>query len=147
MCVSDLGHNWSRQWLVAYSAPSLYLKQCWLIVNCTHGNILQWNLKRNYIIFIQEKINNWKCRLPTIAYMTWFYEYMTNEGIIDIFHFVLHMKFLDFVLKYTLYIYQKSFWPPQTPINTFNRTIFPLSTPGIKFLYGISAPQKLFVVA
>ena len=29
-------------------------EQCWLIVNWTQGNKFQWNLKRNYIIFIQE---------------------------------------------------------------------------------------------
>ena len=34
-------------WLVACSAPSHYLNQCWNIVNCTHGNKLQWNFNRN----------------------------------------------------------------------------------------------------
>ena len=33
-----------RQWLVAYSAPSHYLNQCWVIVNRTLRNQLQWNL-------------------------------------------------------------------------------------------------------
>ena len=41
VCVKELGHHWFRWWLVAYSAPSHYLNQCWLIVNRTPGNIFQ----------------------------------------------------------------------------------------------------------
>ena len=47
ICVSELGQYWLRWWLVAYSAPSHYLNQCWLIVNCTLKNKLQWNLNQN----------------------------------------------------------------------------------------------------
>ena len=35
-------------------APSHYLKQCWIIVNLTLRNKLQWNFNRNSNIFIQE---------------------------------------------------------------------------------------------
>ena len=35
-------------------APSHYLNQCWNVVNWTIRNKLQWNLKRNSYIFIQE---------------------------------------------------------------------------------------------
>ena len=38
----------------ACSVPSHYLNHCWLIVNGTPGNRFQWNLNRNYIIFIEE---------------------------------------------------------------------------------------------
>ena len=31
ICVSEMGRHWFRYWLVAYSAPSHYLKQCWVI--------------------------------------------------------------------------------------------------------------------
>ena len=34
--------------------PSHYLNQCWNIVNLTLGNKFQWNLNRNWYIFIQE---------------------------------------------------------------------------------------------
>ena len=34
-------------WLVVYLAPRQYLNQCWLVVNWTHRNKLQWNLNRN----------------------------------------------------------------------------------------------------
>ena len=44
-------HQWFRRWLVAWSAPSHYLNQCWNIVN---WNKLQWNHNRNSYIFIQE---------------------------------------------------------------------------------------------
>ena len=40
--------------LVAWTAPSHYLNQCWNIVNLTLGNKLQWNTNRNLYIFIQE---------------------------------------------------------------------------------------------
>ena len=46
-------HHWFRQWLVAWSAPSHYLKQCWDIVNRTLRKKLQWNFKRNTYIFFQ----------------------------------------------------------------------------------------------
>ena len=43
-----------RKWLVAWTAPSHFWNQCWDIVNWTLRNKLQWNLKRNAYIFIQE---------------------------------------------------------------------------------------------
>ena len=33
----QINHNWFRQWLVAWTAPSHYLNQCWNIVNWTPG--------------------------------------------------------------------------------------------------------------
>ena len=53
ICVIKLGHHWFRYWLVACSAPSHYLNQCWNIVNWTFRNKLQWNFNRNSNIFIQ----------------------------------------------------------------------------------------------
>ena len=50
ICVSELGQDWFRQWLVACSAPSHYPNQCSLIVNWTLRNKLQWKSKRNSII-------------------------------------------------------------------------------------------------
>ena len=47
-------HHWFRQWLVAWTAPSHYLNQCWNIVNWTLTIKLQWNFNRNLNIFIQE---------------------------------------------------------------------------------------------
>ena len=44
-----------RQWLVAYSAPSQYLNQCWFIVNWTLRNKLQWNSNQNSKNLIHEK--------------------------------------------------------------------------------------------
>ena len=41
-------------WLVAWSAPSHYLNQCWNIVNWTLRNKLQWNFNRSSNIVIQE---------------------------------------------------------------------------------------------
>ena len=53
--------QWSGPALVQAMACHLfgtshYLNQCWLIVNCTPGNIFQWNLNQNSIIFIHLKM-------------------------------------------------------------------------------------------
>ena len=52
--VSELDQQWLRLWLVACSAPSHYLNQCCLVVNWIARNKFQWNVNRNYYIFIQE---------------------------------------------------------------------------------------------
>ena len=38
----------------AYSAPRHYLIQCWIIVNRTHMNKLQWNVNQHTTFFIRE---------------------------------------------------------------------------------------------
>ena len=53
ICVSKSGQHWFRSWLVAYSAPNHYLNQCWVIVNWTLMNKLQWNLNQNTKFFIK----------------------------------------------------------------------------------------------
>ena len=47
-------HHWFKSWLVAWTAPSHYLNQCWNIVNWTLRNKRQWNFNRNSYVFIQE---------------------------------------------------------------------------------------------
>ena len=48
-------------------APSHYLNQCWNIVNLNLRNKLQWNLKRNSYIFIQENtFENAVCEMAAI---------------------------------------------------------------------------------
>ena len=44
ICTGKLSNYWVRWWLVACSAPSHYLNQCWYIVNWTLRNILKWNI-------------------------------------------------------------------------------------------------------
>ena len=74
--------HWFREWLVAGSAPSHYLHQCWNIVNWTLGNKLQWNFNRNSNIFIEENtFENVVCEMlpissrpqwkPTRHYFAW----------------------------------------------------------------------------
>ena len=53
-CVIELGHHCFRQWLVAFSAPSHYLNQYWLIVNWTTRNKIRWNFNRNSKSFFEE---------------------------------------------------------------------------------------------
>ena len=54
ICVNELDHHCFRQWGVAYSVPSHYLNQWWLIVNWTHRNTFSRSLDRNSIIITQE---------------------------------------------------------------------------------------------
>ena len=63
----ELGHNWFRYWLVACSAPSQYLNQCWLIVNWIPVNKLQWNTNQNTKVFIRETaFENVVCEMAAI---------------------------------------------------------------------------------
>ena len=54
-------------WLVAWSAPSHCLKQCWNIVNWTLRNKLQWNFNQNTKLFIHENASeNILCKKAAI---------------------------------------------------------------------------------
>ena len=67
ICVSESGQLWFREWLVAYSAPSYYLNQCWLIVNWLLTNKLQWNLNQNINLFVDENAyENIFCEMKAI---------------------------------------------------------------------------------
>ena len=54
ICVCESDQHRFRQWLVAYSAPSHYLNQCWIIINWTLRNDFQWNFDQKTNVFIQE---------------------------------------------------------------------------------------------
>ena len=54
ICISETGQHWFRWWLAAYSAPSHYLNQYWIIVNWTLRNKLQWNFNKKTKLFIHE---------------------------------------------------------------------------------------------
>ena len=54
ICVNESGQHRFRWWLVAYSTPSHYPNPCWVIVNWTPSNKLQWNFKQNMKLFIHE---------------------------------------------------------------------------------------------
>ena len=65
----QFNHHWFRKWLVAWSAPSHYLIQCWDIINWTLRNKLQWNVSRNYKIFIQENVfESVVCEMASILF-------------------------------------------------------------------------------
>ena len=66
-----INQHWFRWWLVAWTAPSHYLNQCWNIVKWTPRNKLQWNFNWNSYIFIQKmhlKISSAKWR-PYCLYL------------------------------------------------------------------------------
>ena len=67
ICISESGQHWFRLWLVAYSAPSHYLNQCWLIVNWTLRDTIRWNFSQKSIFFIQENVlENVICEVAAI---------------------------------------------------------------------------------
>ena len=67
ICISKVGHNWFRQWLVACSVPSHYLNQCWNIINLTLKIKIQLNVKWNSYIIIQENaFENVICKMAAI---------------------------------------------------------------------------------
>ena len=67
ICVSESGQHWFRQWLVAYSAPSHYLTQCWVIVNWTLRSNLQWIQNQNLKLFFHENASeNIICEMAAI---------------------------------------------------------------------------------
>ena len=63
LCVSESGEYWFRQWLVAYSVPSHYLRQCRVIVNWILMNKLQRKFNKKYTTFHSRKyIRNYRLR-------------------------------------------------------------------------------------
>ena len=52
LCFNKPGHYWCRICSVAYSSPSHYLNQSFLIVNWTRGTIFQCNLNQNTTNFV-----------------------------------------------------------------------------------------------
>ena len=46
-------HHWFRYWLVAFSVPTHYLTQCWVVFDSALRSKLQWNLNRNPITSIE----------------------------------------------------------------------------------------------
>ena len=56
ICISESDQHWFRQWLVAYSAPNHYLNQCWVFVNWSLRNKLQWNFNQNANLLIHKNV-------------------------------------------------------------------------------------------
>ena len=55
------------QWLVAWSAPSHCLNQCWDIVNLTLRNKLQWNINQSAKLFIHQNVfENVICEIASV---------------------------------------------------------------------------------
>ena len=48
--------HWFWWWLVTWLAPRHYLNQCWIVLNWTPSNNIQWNFKENTTIFYQENV-------------------------------------------------------------------------------------------
>ena len=67
ICVSVSGQHWFRYWLVAYSASSHYLNQCWVIFKWTLRNKLEWNCNQNTQLFIHKNASEYiVCEMAAI---------------------------------------------------------------------------------
>ena len=61
-------HHCFRLWLVAWSVPRHYLKQCWNIDSWTPRNKVQWNFNWNSEIFFQENaLESVVCEMAAIS--------------------------------------------------------------------------------
>ena len=96
--------HWGRvahMWLVAWTAPSPCLNQCWNIVGSNPRYKLQWNLKQNSFSY-QKK--TWKC--------------LWNGG-----HFISASMLLNRPVSlsfHILWIYFAFVWQPSHHINAIN---------------------------
>ena len=69
ICVSILDHHWFRWWLVAYSARSHYLNQCWVFLYWTLMNKFLWSCYQSTNIFFQENASeNIVCETAAILH-------------------------------------------------------------------------------
>ena len=76
MCLTEPVHRCFRLWLVASSAPSHYLSQCWLVVHWALQNKLQVKLESKY--FVQEDVfENFVHKLLPLLVSSW-------EGILSL---------------------------------------------------------------
>ena len=67
--IHDSDQHWFRKWPVAYSAPSHYLNQCWVIVKWTPRNKLQCNFDKNKKRFSYKNVyENIVCELAAILF-------------------------------------------------------------------------------
>ena len=55
--VSASDQHWFREWLAAYSAPSHYLNQCWVLVNWTLRNKFQWSFNQNTQLLLIHEVH------------------------------------------------------------------------------------------
>ena len=86
ICVNKLDQHWFRYRLVAYSAPSHYLYQYWVIVNGILKNKLHWNLNQNTSLSIHENAyENIVCEIAAILSRgRWVKVGFPNMGLWDI---------------------------------------------------------------
>ena len=104
MC-PQINHNWFRQWLAAWPAPSHYLNQCWNIVNWTLRNKLQGNLHRNSYIFIQENpFENFVCKMAAI------FSRPQCVKIISVYWLVRWIIYIPVIRLYLINTAYTSFW-------------------------------------
>ena len=80
LCVSESGKRWFRLRLVAYLAPYHYLNQCWVIVNWTLKNKVQWDSNQITKLFIHENASEDVICEMAAVFRIWAY-LATTRGI------------------------------------------------------------------
>ena len=90
----QINHYWFRWWLVTWAAPSHYLNQCWNIVNWNRRYKLQWNLKWNSYIFIQENaFVNVVCEMAAI--LSWPQHVTDNKPLLEPWPITIYKPLLE----------------------------------------------------
>ena len=97
-----MDQHWFRKWLIAWSAPSHYLNQCWNIVNLALRSICQWNINRYSRFFIHRNaFANAVCEMAAILSR----ERWVNKDLfrslshIDLRHRLILTKLLSTLIK------------------------------------------------
>ena len=94
-------------WLVAWSAPSHYLNQCWNIVHWNLGNKLQWNFNRYSNLFIPENgFESVVCEMAAILSQP---QCVNSLGLSDVYKCVVNRAVKNKTLRVILHDYVESF--------------------------------------
>ena len=136
ICISESGQHCFRLWLVAYSAPSHFQNQCWVIVNWSLRNKLRENFNQNTKPFIHEHASeNIICEKSAtllrenelISNQTLFVLFVAEQSLMWIYHVEHHgniaisLSWAQFFLHFFLTSYQISmFTQVWRCIHTFN---------------------------
>ena len=116
---------------------SHYLNQCWNIVNLAIWNKLQWNLKRNWYIFIQENaFENVVRKLAAILSPPQCIKYLVSNRV---------KKIIQFYLSYTPYFLWKAKHEGFC-ITVYCFTITCFYWPTLDNIYGKSLPKHIMLL-
>ena len=82
--INESSQHWFRYWLVADSAPSYYINQCWVIVNWTlRTNFSEMFVKILFFFIHENASGNIVCEMATILSKGINYHHQLDVHIVD----------------------------------------------------------------